>query len=112
MRSDIITSLEAITADGNVQASHAKRQPPGSAIPDGQQRWTLSCSATARPPPSSGVMATALLTISAATGKMTAARPSRRQAHRPHRLPAHPEPISERRRRMARHVLPRCRSVT
>ena len=72
MRNDIITSLEAMTADGNVQISYA------AATAGQRNTWMVNNAdrvlfGNSKANASSGVMATALLTISAATGKMTAA---------------------------------------
>ena len=72
MRSDIITSLEAITADGNVQVSYA------AATAAQRNAWMVNNAdrvlfGNSKGNAVSGVMATALATISAATGKMTAA---------------------------------------
>ena len=72
MRSDIITSLEAITADGNVQVSYA------AATAAQRNAWTVNNAdrvlyGNSKANAVSGVMATALATITAATGKMTAA---------------------------------------
>ena len=72
MRNDIITSLEAMTADGNVQVSYA------AATAGQRNTWMVNNAdrvlfGNSKANASSGVMATALLTISAATGKMTAA---------------------------------------
>ena len=106
MRSDIIPSLEASTADGNGPVSYASGNRRAAQYLDGSTTLIASCSATARPTPRPSVMATALLTISAATGKMTSGDRHAGQAHRPHRLPAHPTDQCERRRRMARHVPP------
>jgi N4-gp56 family major capsid protein len=72
MRSDIITSLEAITADGNVQVSYA------AATAGQRNTWMVNNAdrvlfGNSKANAVSGVMATALTTINNTTGKMTAA---------------------------------------
>ena len=72
MRNDIITSLEAITADNNVQVSYA------AATAGQRNAWMVNNAdrvlfGNSKSNAVSGVMATALATIVAATGKMTAA---------------------------------------
>ena len=72
MRNDIITSLEAMTADGNIQVSY------GAATAAQRNTWMVNNAdrvlfGNSKGNAVSGVMATALLTIVAATGKMTAA---------------------------------------
>jgi N4-gp56 family major capsid protein len=72
MRADIITSLGAMTADGNVQVSY------GAASAAQRNTWMVNNAdrvlfGNAKANAVSGVMATALLTITVATGSMTAA---------------------------------------
>ena len=72
MRNDIISSLEAMTADGNIQVSY------GAATAAQRNTWMVNNAdrvlfGNSKSNAVSGVMATALATISAATGKMTAA---------------------------------------
>ena len=72
MRSDIITSLEAITADNNVQISYA------AATAGQRNTWMVNnvdrvLFGNSKANAVSGVMATALLTINNTTGKKTAA---------------------------------------
>ena len=72
MRNDIISSLEAMTADGNIQVSY------GAASAAQRNTWMVNNAdrvlfGNSKSNAVSGVMATALATISAATGKMTAA---------------------------------------
>lgn len=72
MRSDIITSLEAVTADGNVQISY------GAATAAQRNMWMVNNAdrvlfGASKANASSGVMATALLTVDAAADKMSAA---------------------------------------
>ena len=72
MRNDIITSLEAITADGNVQVSYA------AATAAQRNAWMVNNAdrvlfGASKSNAVSGVMATALLTINNTAGKMTAA---------------------------------------
>jgi len=72
MRSDIITSLEAITADGSVQISYA------AATAGQRNTWMVNNAdrvlfGNSKANAVSGVMATALTTINNTTGKMTAA---------------------------------------
>ena len=72
MRNDIITSLEAMTADGNVQVSY------GAATAAQRNTWMVNNAdrvlfGNSKSNAVSGVMATALLTIATPGGKMTAA---------------------------------------
>ena len=72
MRNDIITSLEAMTADGNIQVSY------GAASAAQRNTWMVNNAdrvlfGNSKSNAVSGVMATALLTIVAPGGKMTAA---------------------------------------
>jgi len=72
MRNDIITSLEAMTADGNVQIPYA------TASAAQRNTWMVNNAdrvlfGNSKANASSGVMATALLTINNTAGKMTAA---------------------------------------
>jgi N4-gp56 family major capsid protein len=72
MRNDIITSLEAMTADGNVQVSYA------AATAAQRNAWMVNNAdrvlfGASKSNAVSGVMATALLTINNTAGKMTAA---------------------------------------
>ena len=72
LRSDIITSLEAITADNNVQVSYA------AATAGQRNTWMVNNAdrvlfGNSKANAVLGVMATALLTINNTTGKMTAA---------------------------------------
>jgi len=72
MRSDIITSLGAITADNNVQISYA------AATAGQRNTWMVNnadrfLAGNSKANAVSGVMATALTTINNTTGKMTAA---------------------------------------
>ena len=72
LRADIILSLEAVTADGNVQIPYA------TATAAQRNYWMVNNAdrvlfGNSKANAVSGVMATALATISAATGKMTAA---------------------------------------
>ena len=72
MRNDIISSLESVTADGNIQVSY------GAATAAQRNTWMVNNAdrvlfGNSKSNAVSGVMATALATISAATGKMTAA---------------------------------------
>ena len=72
MRNDIITSLEAMTADGNIQISY------GAASAAQRNTWMVNNAdrvlfGNSKSNAVSGVMATALATIVAPGGKMTAA---------------------------------------
>ena len=72
MRNDIITSLEAMTADGNVQVSY------GAATAAQRNTWMVNNAdrvlfGNSKSNAVSGVKATALLTIATPGGKMTAA---------------------------------------
>ena len=72
MRNDIITSLEAITADGNVQVSYA------AATAAQRNAWMVNNAdrvlfGASKSNAVSGVMATALLTVDNTADKMTAA---------------------------------------
>jgi N4-gp56 family major capsid protein len=72
MRNDIITSLEAITADGNVQVSYA------AATAGQRNTWMVNNAdrvlfGASKSNAVSGVMATALLTVDNTADKMTAA---------------------------------------
>ena len=72
MRNDIITSLEAMTADGNIQISY------GAASAAQRNTWMVNNAdrvlfGNSKSNAVSGVMATALATIATPGGKMTAA---------------------------------------
>ena len=91
MRNDIITSLEAMTADGNVQVSYA------AATAGQRNTWMVNNAdrvlfGNSKANASSGVMATALLTISARDRQDDGGDRHAGQAHRPHRLAAHHRP--------------------